>query len=404
MNNNELRGDFFRSLLTLHSKLPVQVFENCEQKKVEFLLYNSSRQYSFNLFLCTDDIFQNFIGFPSTLFTPKNKSLTLINYSLLLNTEQDVNKEYLDDILEFKTYLGLNNSFDEILSLDYNNYIDQLNKNNLELLNKNIEALPNRAVTQFDRELDRLNRRINEALNTISENREKIRIITGKKITTLLNPNNEYLNKLFKFLSKCPYINSYRVCDELISIHTNILPVTNTCGEELAIKYINSNYKNQEVINILTDSLTSRTKYALCITPINIELYINDNLDYAIEQASTRFFNRFDHRIPDTNTPVAWSCLVNYHWHYYNCLGDFKSDIHEAQSQYNPLRLVMLILQYLQTINLSDYAGARWLTAHQHLILDKETNNYLLIYNNSIIHLDKDYISCKPIAEYTKGE
>ena len=98
---------------------------------------------------------------------------------------------------------------------------------------------------------------------------------------------------------------------------------------------------------------------------------------------------------------------VNRHYFRFSCLGSFKSDLRLAQTELNPVRLFATLLQYLQTINLSDYAGQQWLY-QDHIMLDKEKNE-LFIFK---AHSGKvEYLGCTPddlyqvvpTTYYTKG-
>lgn len=404
MENNFIeRSDFFRSLLALHFNTLINEYQPTEDQ-LRNILYTLDDTRNLSLIYINYDMPNDFF----THFTTKNKIIIGFNSkTFILRKDLTNTLEFVQDLTEFSQIIKITpETKNKALITTYEQIKKEIITENSTRIKQNIDTIPNYTITKYDTLISEQRNYINSYLNRINEALQKIRDFEGKKITSLLNPNNEYLNKFFNFINKCNYIKAYNVdTSSYVTLITTLLPVSYTYAEQQVEKYITSIFTNENTINILKNALTTRDKYIIYTLPLTITIKLKENLDYSIDEVYYDIFYKLD-KLPD-NSKIYWQCFNNKHWADYRCLGDFRIGLNEAKNEYNPLKIIMLLLQYLQTLNIADLAGTKWINSKQHLIFDVENNCYLTLNTQTgVTHNVPDYYLNinTPNTYITRGE
>lgn len=311
------------------------------------------------------------IIFNEQIFNPNVKQ----QLDLLINVMS--NAEYQTNITESSKNLfeqAINTSKDSIIDIikkeKYNKFIEVVNSYK-DIRKNNYAAKINEAYNAMMNAI--------AMLNTAKRNYENTLVLNEKHV---LSQDNMVLD-LYNFFTRCKQLAGFAVYQNAeyysIRLLTKALPVEYTVAENVLTALTDnpsgSKYKiPQESKDILKDAFTDRNRYITVIDPVDIEfrLYSNSEITYKI------FYNYSQ-------------TFVNVHHRNFTCFGGFAPSLAEAVHNNNLIQLTSILLQYLQTINLQDVAGQKWINDSTLLIFDKETNDYFVMYKGGKTSEFKNY-------------
>ena len=406
MENKIIRSDFFRSLLALKSGYKVETYE-ADETNFKILLDNLAYNYHSEKFIIytnenTYKMIQTmyaYVGYQTFIYVE--------NIFIFLKNQDYNSKEFLDDIIQFcRKNKITSDTKTKALETTYDEVNEIFNKINIDSFKNNMVDLKDNELRKIDDEINSLKEDINDHYNEINNIRNRITTLQGQKLTSLIDPDCEYVTKTINFIKKSPLVNSYCLKNNNLEIITNLLPIQYTYAEERTEKVLKSNFTEKTTLEILTDALTERKKYAIYIAPLKITIYFGaTQLSYSIYDTELSIFRQTQYSLPGASS-INWSEIKNRHYERYKCLGGFQDPIFEAKVEYNPLKLIMLILQYLQTLNIADHAGTGWIQQTQHLIYDKEEKQFILLKTatGATTPVPREYLMIKTPPTFIKGD
>lgn len=342
-----------------------------------------------------------------------------------------VNKKQLNTNVFWETVLGFTNyaldgNIADIINnskLAYDELITNVNQANLNKFKKIIQTMPSTLAHTYETKRNEFLNNINSLINEIKRLKETIKELDTEYANRFIrDENNSVFSSLINYITKCKYVNSYYVKEPSkrlmnpkyeVKISLKAFPVSYTYNDGMADKLINHSQVTEEMENkhILLDAVTDRTKFEIYHKPTEISLYYGANTDNEIrydianDVKSNLELIKYPKKLGDTyNYEERY---VNRHYFKYRCLGSFSSDLRLSQTELNPVRLFATLLQYLQTINLADYAGQQWLY-QDHIVLDKEKNELFILTarTGKIEYLGitpDELYQIVPTTYYTKG-
>ena len=321
--------------------------------------------------------------------TYRYKPIMLVSYTmkLVIFNEQVFNptdKEHLDLLIsimsdaEYQSRIteSAKTLFEQSIAISKDSIIDIIKKEKydkfIEVVNGYKDIRKNNYQAKINEAYEAMMNAIN-VLNTAKRNYENTLALNEKQI---LSQDNMVLD-LYNFFTRCKQLVGFAVYKNTdcynIRLLTKALPVEYTVAENVLTALTDnpsgSKYKlPQESKDILKDAFTDRSRYVTVIDPVDIEfrLYSNGEITYKIYYNYSQTFTNIHHRN-------------------FTCFGGFAPSLAEAVHNNNLIQLTSILLQYLQTINLQDVAGQRWINDSTLLVLDKETNKYSVMYKDGKI-------------------
>lgn len=286
--------------------------------------------------------------------------------------------------------IDVNDIFKQSITATHDSILTNINKFRLDTTYSNISNFSNDYKMNYKSKID-------EAYANMIDLAEKLRIAKDHYNNVLLLNQKETLAEnnivkdLYEFFNRCHLLKGFSVLKKddyyRVVLLTNFLPIEYTVGEEVALamtdKPNGSKYNaSQEYKDIFKDALTDRNNYIMLIEPVEITyiLKIDKPIQYQINYSYNQSF-------------------INVHHRRFTCYGGFAPSLTEAVSNRNLIQLTSILLQYLQTINLNDYAGQLWANETALLIDNKNTHEKVKLSSLNIYNV----ISEKPMSTYTNG-
>ena len=381
MNLNLTRGEILRSALTLCTNEKTLLIEDEEFINNYFSVKryrNTTKENYVFVFKDLDKFNEYSKRINAREFEHKHIKYRFKAYLMYDNNELDT--EFLTTILNI--IKNINDGGKTIVTESYENILNNINKKQLDEFNKQIKNLPNASLNLIDKKIDNNRLEIDNLLNKLDELKEKIKQLLFQRGQILISEEEHPIEKTINYIKRCPQINSVKTDANCLFINTNYLPIYYVYQDEIADKYIKNIHQNEKTREILINALTSQDKYIMHISPklITIQFTQQGKLTYNINDINSEAIAYISYLLlEDKITNINPRCFKNKHWDSYTCLGSFKIPIEEACSESNALKLLISILQYLETINIADYAGVKWLDQSQHLLLDIEKNQFFVL-------------------------
>lgn len=422
-----IRSDTLRSFLTVYTGLQPKTLSINELKESDSIIFDGNinsgqttiinipsknvkqRWYSdYEL----SDYLKNYFRPAYNIFTSKNAVFRLYYNRLLVVADDATLNDYAIDLNEllhhhhicytktaatssrkFTTIEDVNKSLEIAVNIKYDNILKELVKLSLETVNEYANGLPDNELSKLTKEYEELQQSIDKLTTQLIDKKRELKRHAADILYRKTEPSEHPFKRFINFANRCKTIKSiqYNInnCEyPSVYLFTDWFPIDYTYEDERADKLImeNATFKNNNEKEILLDAITKRERYKIMHRPVFINIIESENqllynitaLDFSI------------HKYYDINLRNKYR---NVHFFDFDCLGSFKSDLNLAKTDKDYIRLTTLLLQYLQTINIADYAGTTWLSS-EHMIYDSLENKYF-IYNpkdGSKHYINKDDI------------
>lgn len=342
----------------------------------------------------------------------------------IINKRKLGEKEFWDDILYLnKLHPSPSKRLNIVKSFSYTEQLDNKNLETKTKLIEKINEMPSALDSIYENKRKEKNQEIDNLIEQLKVLKQELKQIDMDYITRFIqDENNSIFNKLINFIDKCKYVSHYiiygpttRRPSQRYSVYILLrpFPISYTYGDDAATKLIYESvaFRNHTNKDIIMDAITSRTRYEIYHKPVIISISYRPNdetgLTWNVEKPVCSKIRLIDESEEFQRMYADNQGFENRHYFRFNCLGSFRTDLALAQDALDPTRLFATLLQYLQTINLADYAGNQWLQ-QDHMVYDKLENKLILVQAQSgnIIPINHSIESLEIIAQngyYKKG-